>query len=915
MAVSFPTEAAEGSPSRSSWKYDVFLSFRGADVRRTFVSHIDDALKEEGIVTFHDDRELERGSFIWEGLEKAMSESRFAIVVISKDYATSHWCLKELSFMVDLAEKKLLELIPIFYEIDPSNLKSRTGCFNKAFEDHKLRFDPDTVSKWRNSLAKVGNISGWDSKTRNEDSKLVHDVVQDLSYRLYSAESSSDENSELIGMSFHKKRIESLLSMDSEDVQMVGIWGMGGRGKTTVAKYVFESLSSQFPDRCFVENVKDDYQKHGESHRKQIMSQIFPKSSMNARLIISADAMTRRLRGKKVLLVLDDVDDVQQLQDLAGNIKWFGPRSRIIITTRDKRVLEEHSVKRVYEVKPLRTTQALQLLSKHAFKMNRPQEEFRELCLDIVEQLGGLPLAIRVIGASLYGRKIAFWEDKLCILRNSLDKSISTALKVSYEALDEHEKNVFLYVASCFNGEYMDRAIMVLDPFVFKSEPRLVILMEKSLISMSYNTRLWVHDLLQDMAKDIICDGKMEKPWKRKILWKFLDVKGLFTDNMGTKDIEVEAISLNMAEETELCINPETFKRMINLKVLRIHNNISVQGSKVCIVGDFDDLPPLRYLHWEGYTLKSLPSHFHTENLVELNLPDSSLETLWTGSQDLGSLRHMNLNRCKNLIEIPDLSKARNLECLCLCDCESLVDLPSSLGHLDKLVKLSMVNCKRLKKLPSNISLKSLKALNLDGCTNIEEFPFVSKDIEKLGLSYTSIEEVPNSIQGLSKLVELRLTHCKKLKNLPESIGSLDSLIHLTVAYCPSITEFPLLGNGVEILSLNGTAIEEVPSWIGDKTSLLCLDMSDCKKLRNLPHSLTKLKNLKLLYLRGCVTITEIPKVSGEMRRFDLYGTSIEKYGVLSEEEALVLHNRDMEFLKGFLTRYVRNYKKKKSSR
>lgn len=159
-------EAAEGSPSRSSWKYDVFLSFRGADVRRTFVSHIDDALKEEGIVTFHDDRELKRGSFIWEGLEKAMSESRFAIVVISEDYATSHWCLKELSFMVDLAEKKLIELIPIFYEIDPSNLKSRTGCFNEAFKNHSLRFDADTVRKWRMALSKLGNISGWDSKTR-----------------------------------------------------------------------------------------------------------------------------------------------------------------------------------------------------------------------------------------------------------------------------------------------------------------------------------------------------------------------------------------------------------------------------------------------------------------------------------------------------------------------------------------------------------------------------------------------------------------------------------------------------------------------------------------------------------------------------------------------------------------------------
>ncbi|KAG2257532.1 hypothetical protein Bca52824_076826 [Brassica carinata] len=231
-----------------------------------------------------------------------------------------------------------------------------------------------------------------------------------------------------------------------------------------------------------------------------------------------------------------------------------------------------------------------------------------------------------------------------------------------------------------------------------------------------------------------------------------------------------------------------------------------------------------------------------------------------------------------NLTELPDLSKARNLECLCLCDCESLVELPSSLGHLDKLVKLSMLNCKKLKSLPCDIKLKSLKTLSLDGCINIEEFPFVSDVIEELGLRCTSVELVPNSISRLSKLTELRLSHCKRLKNLPDTFGNLTSLKHLTLTCCPNITVFPMLGNGVETVSLNGTLIEEVPSWIG-------------------------------------ISITEIPQVAGEMRRLDLHGTSIEKYGVLSEEEALVLHNRDMEFLKGFLTRYVRMYKRNRNSR
>ncbi|EOA33628.1 hypothetical protein CARUB_v10019790mg [Capsella rubella] len=843
-----------------------------------------------------------------------MIRSRHAIVVISKGYATSRWCLEELSVMVDLVEKNRLQLIPIFYEIDPSDLKRRSGCFYEALKKHELRYDLETVDRWRTALSEVGNISGWDSKTRKEDSELVQVVVQDLSERL-SLHSSGSGTTGLVGMSSHKKVIESFLSMDSRDVRMVGVWGMGGRGKTTIAKYVFDEFSIQFDVRCLLENVKGNFKQYGESHlRKEIMSEIFPKSPLNAQCI-SSDAMKRRLRGKKVLLVLDDVDDIQQLHALAGSCDWFGPGSRIIVTTRDRRVLVEHDVPHIYEVKPLTTTQALQLFSKHAFKMIRPPEEFRELSVCIVEQLGGLPLALRVIGASLYRREIAFWEDKLFILKNSLDKSISLVLKVSYNALDEQEKIVFLYVAGCFNGEFRDRATKILDPFVIASRLNLETLMEKSLITMTPNTRLWVHDLLQDMAKDIICEGKQEKPWKRKMLWKFLDVKGLFAENMGTKDIEVESILLNMVEETELDMNPATFKKLFSLKFLKIYNNNTVGGSKVRMVNNLDYLPPLRYLHWEAYSLKSLPSLFQTEHLVELNLPDSSVETLWSGTQDLRNLRHMNLNRCRHLIKIPDLSKAKSLESLSLSNCESLVELHSSLWHLDKLVKLSMVNCAKVKNFPCNISLKSLQSLSLDGCTSIEDFPFVSDNIEDLGLSGTSIEVVPPWIDRLSRLSVLRLSQCKRLKNLPDTIRSLESLRTLWLGCSPNVTVFPVLGNGIEKLGLNGTAIEEVPSTIGDMVNLIFLDLSECLRLKNLPHTLRNLKNLKLLYLRGCTNITERPHVAGEMRRLDLHGTSIEKYGSLSEEEELELRNRDIDLAKAFLTRRVRRYKKDRNFR
>ncbi|CAG7904982.1 unnamed protein product [Brassica rapa] len=512
---------ADASPSLQSpssrplWKYDVFLSFRGTDVRKGFLSHLYKALTDNGIHTFRDDTELQRGNFISPALLGAIEQSRFAVVVLSENYATSRWCLQELVHITKCVEKKQMELIPVFFGVDPSHVKRQSGNFAKAFAEHDKRPNKDAVESWRKAMATVGFISGWDSRNWNEESKLIEELVQDLSDRIFSAVSTSDTG-EWIGMSTHMRSIYPLMSKDPNDVRMVGIWGMGGIGKTTIAKYIYKGFLSEFYGACLLENVKKEFKRHGPSHlREKILSEIFRKKDMNT-WNKDSDVMKQRLQGKKVLLVLDDVDDIQQLEELAGSSDWFGPGSRIVITTRDRRVLDQHDVERIYEVKPLRTTQALQLFSKHAFKQPRPSEDYRELSLDVVEQLGGLPLAIQVVGGSLYRRELKFWEDKLDLLRNNGDNSAFKALKVSYEALDEIEKKIFLYVALCFNGVYMDRVRKVLDLCfvssrrrVLPTRPSIVALMEKCMISLSKAKRLWVHDLLQDMAEEIICKAKM----------------------------------------------------------------------------------------------------------------------------------------------------------------------------------------------------------------------------------------------------------------------------------------------------------------------------------------------------------------------------------------------------------------------
>ncbi|KAL4594313.1 hypothetical protein ACB092_12G011400 [Castanea dentata] len=131
----------ESSPSPSSsstcqWKYDVFLNFRGEDTRNSFTDHLFFALQQKGIFTFMDEEKLERGESIASELFKAIEESQFAIIILSKNYASSSWCLDELAKIMKCREEMGLIVLPIFYNVDPTDVRKQIGTFKQAFIDH-----------------------------------------------------------------------------------------------------------------------------------------------------------------------------------------------------------------------------------------------------------------------------------------------------------------------------------------------------------------------------------------------------------------------------------------------------------------------------------------------------------------------------------------------------------------------------------------------------------------------------------------------------------------------------------------------------------------------------------------------------------------------------------------------------------
>ncbi|KAL3739707.1 hypothetical protein ACJRO7_021038 [Eucalyptus globulus] len=151
------------SSSKPEKNYDVFLSFRGADLRNNFIGHLYQALYRIGIYTFRDSEELKKGDQISPVLMKAIEESCIAIVVFSENYASSRWCLKELVKIIECKEQNNLTVLPVFYKVDPRVVRGCKNSYQRALAKHESKFgkESENVKRWKKALSDAGNLSGW----------------------------------------------------------------------------------------------------------------------------------------------------------------------------------------------------------------------------------------------------------------------------------------------------------------------------------------------------------------------------------------------------------------------------------------------------------------------------------------------------------------------------------------------------------------------------------------------------------------------------------------------------------------------------------------------------------------------------------------------------------------------------------
>ncbi|CAI0432368.1 unnamed protein product [Linum tenue] len=402
-----------------------------------------------------------------------MQESKLFLVVFSKDFASSTWCLDQLVKIMDLRRRSFphhIVVMPVFY-VDPMLVSDQADSYAAAFASHE-----------ENSKEKAENTP-----------------------------------SHLIGIESRIADIDLWLQ-DSSSVPIGIIYGIGGVGKTTIAKEVFNLSLDRF-EASFLQ--------------KQLLNTVL--YDKNVKVNNEADGSNKikdAIGCRRVLIVLDDVGHLEQVNMIVATWDWLYKGSKIIITTRHKRLLKDDKICRKFRIEELGDDESLQLFSQHVFGKANPNDGFMEHSLRAVKYCCGIPLALREWGTFLSDIDISEWNNALDKLEAILHNGIFKVLRVSYDSLkDDLARRLFLHIACFFIGMESDYVTKILDGCELFAKAGIQDLVDRFLLTIGENNRLIMHPLLRDMAREIVRQESPDDPGRRSRLWSHDDSISVLREN------------------------------------------------------------------------------------------------------------------------------------------------------------------------------------------------------------------------------------------------------------------------------------------------------------------------------------------------------------------------------------------------
>ncbi|XP_014490509.1 TMV resistance protein N [Vigna radiata var. radiata] len=599
-------------------KYDVIINFTGEDIHTKFISHLNSALSTVGLTTF-----LHHPN---------------ALLQIIKWHQT--YCR---------------HVLPVYYEIQPSDVRLQKGDFGKAlkataeqtFSGEELKHG---MSRWRHALTKVANLFGWDESNHRSDAELVDKIV---------------------------KSVVNLPALSATKYQH-------GSGKTTLAKAIYNQIHWTFKDKSFIENISRVSEIRGLLRlQEQLLLDVLKQKVEIPSVDVGRTMIRERLLGKRVLIVLDDFSDFysENLFDLRDCLKLLFEGTVIIVTsTYGTRLIDQADS--VFRVERMNEEESLELLSWHAFRKPKLKEEYKDLARSVVIYCGGLPLALEVVGSTLFEKTKEEWKSLLFKYPIIGWHRVSEIIKVSIEgSLNEMEKDIFLDICCFFVGKSIAYVRKILNGCEVDVVIGIRVLIQRNLIKIDNNNKFEMHPLLQEIRLQIIGDKFAGDFEKNRLPWKY---------------------------ETEEAL------QLLPSKLLTAIGSVQPTVNSQYLV------EKLRWISFHGFSSECLPNNFDYDPIA-IELKRSLLRFLWKTPQVLRSLKILNLSHSKHLTTTPDFTGLPSLVHLIFKYCSRLRKVHQSIGSLNSLILLNLKDCTSLSNLPREMyELKSLRTLILSGCSKID---------------------------------------------------------------------------------------------------------------------------------------------------------------------------------------------------